>query len=207
MTRVAACIGISRIIRSIAFLLTILPSPRPGCYIRRFPAVPDSWSQYLRIGFGQLRGSGGCNDLVISGHCIIYVMAPLAFQTYYPGWTAALLWLAVIRSCIRVRRCGLPACAPALGCTVVDCPYTLLHQGMSLCWTLPIYTVMSGCRATALQCPAQALVYNAQHVLCHQGHACGSAPADAVQCRHALWSLGALHLPDSATHHHHYTHV
>ena len=40
--------------------------------------------------------------LVCSGHCIIYVMAPLVFQTYYPGWTAAFLWLAVIRTCFRV---------------------------------------------------------------------------------------------------------
>ena len=39
---------------------------------------------------------------VCSGHCIIYVMAPLVFQTYYPGWTAALLWVAVIRTCFRV---------------------------------------------------------------------------------------------------------
>ena len=40
---------------------------------------------------------------VCSGHCIIYVTAPLVFQTYYPGWTAAFLWMAVIRTCFRVR--------------------------------------------------------------------------------------------------------
>ncbi|KAL3155537.1 hypothetical protein ABBQ38_011089 [Trebouxia sp. C0009 RCD-2024] len=101
MTRVAACIGISRTIRTIAFMLTVLPSPRPGCYDRRFPPVPDSWTEYLKIGFGDMRGNGGCNDLIISGHCIIYVTAPLVFQTYYPGWTAAFLWLAVIRTCFR----------------------------------------------------------------------------------------------------------
>ena len=65
MTRVAACIGISRTIRTIAFMLTVLPSPRPGCYKRRFPPVPDTWSEYLKIGFGQMRGMGGCNDLII----------------------------------------------------------------------------------------------------------------------------------------------
>jgi hypothetical protein len=65
MTRVAACIGICRTIRTIAFMLTVLPSPRPGCYSRRFPPVPDTWGEYLRIGFGELRGRGGCNDLII----------------------------------------------------------------------------------------------------------------------------------------------
>ncbi|DBA96869.1 hypothetical protein WJX82_005400 [Trebouxia sp. C0006] len=101
MTRVAACIAICRTIRTIAFMLTVLPSPRPGCYSRRFLPVPDTWGEYLSIGFGELRGRGGCNDLIISGHCIIYVMAPLVFHTYYPGWTASFLWLAVIRTCFR----------------------------------------------------------------------------------------------------------
>lgn len=46
-------------------MLTVLPSPRPGCYDRRFPPVPDSWTEYLKIGFGDMRGNGGCNDLII----------------------------------------------------------------------------------------------------------------------------------------------
>ena len=65
MTRVAACIGISRVIRTIAFMLTVLPSPRSDCYSRRFPPVPDTWREYLKIGFTQMRGMGGCNDLII----------------------------------------------------------------------------------------------------------------------------------------------
>lgn len=65
MTRVAACIAISRIIRTIAFLLTVLPNPRTGCYNRRFPAVPDTWWGFWKVGFGQMRGMGGCNDLII----------------------------------------------------------------------------------------------------------------------------------------------
>ena len=44
----------------------------------------------------------GCNDLIISGHATIYVMAPLVYTSYYPGWTAVLLWLTVLRTCFRV---------------------------------------------------------------------------------------------------------
>ena len=65
MTRVAACIGISRTIRTLAFMLTVLPSPRPNCYKSRFPPVPETWAEYLKIGFGEIRGRGGCNDLII----------------------------------------------------------------------------------------------------------------------------------------------
>lgn len=65
MTRVVACIQVTRAIRTVAFMLTILPSSWPGCYARRFPPVPDSWWEFLRIGVGSLRSGGGCNDLVI----------------------------------------------------------------------------------------------------------------------------------------------
>ena len=66
-TRSIWCIIISRAIRTVAFMLTVLPSQRPGCYGRRFPPVPDTWREFLAIGFGRLRASGGCNDLIISG--------------------------------------------------------------------------------------------------------------------------------------------
>ncbi len=66
-TRSIWCIIIARSIRTVAFMLTVLPSQRPGCYSRRFPPVPDTWREFLVIGFGRLRSSGGCNDLIISG--------------------------------------------------------------------------------------------------------------------------------------------
>ena len=71
-TRSIWCIIISRAIRTVAFMLTVLPSQRPGCYGRRFPPVPDTWLEFLTIGFGQLRASGGCNDLIISGAALLF---------------------------------------------------------------------------------------------------------------------------------------
>ena len=69
-TRSIWCIIIARSIRTVAFMLTVLPSQRPGCYSRRFPPVPDTWREFLVIGFGHLRSSGGCNDLIISGDAL-----------------------------------------------------------------------------------------------------------------------------------------
>ena len=79
----------------------VVPSPRPGCFGHRFPPVPDSWSEYLHIGFAKLRSGGGCNDLILSGHGVIYAAVACTFSEYYPGWTSKLLWLALIRSGIR----------------------------------------------------------------------------------------------------------
>ncbi len=39
-----------------------------------------TWPQ---AGYTTLRGFGGCNDLIFSGHAAFWVMAPLALQTYY----------------------------------------------------------------------------------------------------------------------------
>ena len=66
----------------------------------------DAW-EYLRIGFSAKRGSG-CNDLVISGHGVVYAAVALAWHTYYPlrgGRRRArysnLLWLAVAKLCLQ----------------------------------------------------------------------------------------------------------
>lgn len=87
-----------------------------------WPLIMSIWAVYHITNHGLCaeRSSVHC-----SGHCIIYVMAPLVFHTYYPGWTAAFLWLAVIRTCFRVslHKCFglllcvlacLPACLPVL---------------------------------------------------------------------------------------------
>lgn len=103
MTRAIHTITVTRVIRTVAFMLTVLPSQRPGCYGRRFPPVPSSLWRFLVIGFTKLRAMGGCNDLVISGHAIIYALAPLAFQTYYGSHQPVtwLLWLGVTHTCFR----------------------------------------------------------------------------------------------------------
>lgn len=102
MTRAIHTITVSRVIRTVAFMCTVIPSQRPGCFERRFPSVPSSWTQFLIIGFTKMRAMGGCNDLIISGHAIVYSVAPLAVQSYYgPGLTSSLLWAAVAYNCLR----------------------------------------------------------------------------------------------------------
>jgi DNA mismatch repair protein MutS2 len=83
MSRFFATMVVGRLVRVAAFCATVLPNPRPGCYARRFPPPPaDAWG-VLREGFQQLRGMGGCNDLVVSGHGAFWTTAPLMFRSYY----------------------------------------------------------------------------------------------------------------------------
>ena len=64
MARFSLTITLSRIIRVASFISTVLPSPRPGCYRQRFPAPPDTLWGMIHVGLWELRGFGGCNDLV-----------------------------------------------------------------------------------------------------------------------------------------------
>mmetsp|Transcript_8179 Transcript_8179/g.17534 ORF Transcript_8179/g.17534 Transcript_8179/m.17534 type:complete len:266 (+) Transcript_8179:325-1122(+) len=109
MTRVVATIAASRLIRIACFMSTVLPNPRPGCYARRFPPVPASVWETVKLGYTTIRGFGGCNDLIFSGHGAFWTLAPLAHQSYYHskgGWSGsrtstALLWLMLIQSSLR----------------------------------------------------------------------------------------------------------
>ena len=100
-TRFVACVVYARAIRTVAFMLTVLPNPRPGCYTRRFPPVPDTVAEWLHIGFAKMRSGGGCNDLVLSGHAVIYAAVCCAFSEFAPGVASKLLWLALVRSSVR----------------------------------------------------------------------------------------------------------
>ncbi|KAF6255128.1 hypothetical protein COO60DRAFT_1702962 [Scenedesmus sp. NREL 46B-D3] len=92
----------SRILRTASFMCTVLPSPRPGCYRRRFPPPPATWSGIVWVGIRELRGFGGCNDLIFSGHGAFWCLGPLMFQTYYPNrFSTALLWIALVQTSIR----------------------------------------------------------------------------------------------------------
>ena len=56
-------------LRTIAFMVTVLPNPQPNCYARNFPPVPPTWREFVAYGFSAKRGSG-CNDLVgFHGDC------------------------------------------------------------------------------------------------------------------------------------------
>ncbi|KAL7447646.1 hypothetical protein ACHAWC_001588, partial [Mediolabrus comicus] len=60
----------ARLIRTISFVLTVLPSQVPNCYRRHFPPPPDNWKDWILV--GMLPSSrGGCNDLILSGHATV----------------------------------------------------------------------------------------------------------------------------------------
>eukprot|EP01023_Acetabularia_acetabulum_P007041 TRINITY_DN12993_c0_g1_i2.p1 TRINITY_DN12993_c0_g1~~TRINITY_DN12993_c0_g1_i2.p1 ORF type:complete len:285 (-),score=4.59 TRINITY_DN12993_c0_g1_i2:86-940(-) len=101
MSRVVLTIAVCRLIRVPSFLLTILPNPRRFCYRRRFPPVPSSVWQFIYIGFSKVRGGGGCNDLIFSGHGIIWAVVCCMYQTYYPGILSILLWFVYCHISIR----------------------------------------------------------------------------------------------------------
>ena len=87
-------------------MVTVLPNPQPQCYQRNFPPVPSSVRDFIAVGYSSKRGSG-CNDLVISGHGVVYAAVPLAIQTFYParwrggGLATTAAWAAVVKLCIQ----------------------------------------------------------------------------------------------------------
>ncbi len=61
----------ARAIRTISFLMTVLPSQNPKCYFSHFPVPPpEDWYTWLMTGFIP-QANGGCNDLIISGHATV----------------------------------------------------------------------------------------------------------------------------------------
>ncbi|KAG8378096.1 hypothetical protein BUALT_Bualt08G0102700 [Buddleja alternifolia] len=152
--------GIGRLLRAIAFVSTILPSPRPWCASARFqvPSHPHRWAQKYYIPYatdpnaisqvirhdiayaatgdynldfqpnwGSMnfladflrptapegssqwynllkRASGGCNDLLYSGHMLVAVLTAMAWTEAYGGFTSALIWILVMHSAQREIR-------------------------------------------------------------------------------------------------------
>jgi len=70
----------ARLIRTVSFVLTVLPSQVPNCYARRFPPPPDEWREWLMVGFLPAT-KGGCNDLILSGHATITSVLACAFTS------------------------------------------------------------------------------------------------------------------------------
>lgn len=115
MSRFVLTLSISRLIRIVCFMVTILPSPKPGCYMRRFPPVPEAWIDFIKIGFQEMMGRGGCNDLIFrsrsipatapnvfsSGHCNLWTVTPLLYHDYFGSKCCWLLWLALLQTSIR----------------------------------------------------------------------------------------------------------
>jgi hypothetical protein len=70
-TRALLTVASARAIRTVSFLLTVLPSQVRNCYAQRFPLpVPEDTWEWIWVGILP-RTHGGCNDLIISGHATI----------------------------------------------------------------------------------------------------------------------------------------
>lgn len=86
----------ARFIRTISFLITVLPSQNPRCYFSHFPVPPPSdWGPWLLVGFTP-QVNGGCNDLIISGHATVTSTLACVVTSIVgkSGFTAA-LWMLV----------------------------------------------------------------------------------------------------------------
>jgi hypothetical protein len=68
--RALMTLAAARFIRTVSFVLTVLPSQVPDCYRRHFPMPPDNWKEWLLVGFLP-NSRGGCNDLILSGHATV----------------------------------------------------------------------------------------------------------------------------------------
>lgn len=70
----------ARLIRTISFVLTVLPSQVANCYARHFPPPPDAWGEWIMVGFLP-SARGGCNDLILSGHATVTSTIGCAFTS------------------------------------------------------------------------------------------------------------------------------
>ena len=83
-TQGAMTLALVRLIRTVSFSLTVVPSQRPDCFPGRFGYGSESNSrtrrglvvpvmgsrEWFQEGFVP-RGQGGCNDLIVSGHATV----------------------------------------------------------------------------------------------------------------------------------------
>lgn len=85
----------ARSIRTISFLITVVPSQNPMCYFSHFPTPPDDWVSWLKVGLIP-QVDGGCNDLIISGHATVTstIASVITSIVGKPLFTAA-IWMFV----------------------------------------------------------------------------------------------------------------
>jgi hypothetical protein len=97
--RTCAAIALARAIRMVSFMLTVVPNPKSGCYQRQFSDAPkqydDGW-HLITYGSNRIRGTGGCNDLIFSGHGVIYMSGFLCVATHGISLGSFVVFFAVL---------------------------------------------------------------------------------------------------------------
>uniref|UniRef100_A0A0D9VGU4 Sphingomyelin synthase-like domain-containing protein n=1 Tax=Leersia perrieri TaxID=77586 RepID=A0A0D9VGU4_9ORYZ len=151
--------AVGRLVRTVTFLATILPSARPWCAEARYqlPDHPHPWAQKYyapyasdpdairrviqedmpyafieeypgeyRPKWGHMnflvdilrptaeegsswyhflkKASGGCSDLMYSGHMLVAVLTAMAWTEAYGGWISVVIWFLVLHSAQREIR-------------------------------------------------------------------------------------------------------
>jgi hypothetical protein len=103
--RAVLTLASARVLRTVSFLLTVLPSQVKSCYAQRFPPPPPpaDWPGWVRVGL--LPAShGGCNDLIVSGHATVVATLACACTSVSedPSFRLAVWCLVVMDFCVEV---------------------------------------------------------------------------------------------------------
>lgn len=121
-TRAVLTVAAARAIRTVSFLLTVLPSQVRHCYGQRFP-VPPPTELWPWIWVGILpRTHGGCNDLIISGHAVITSTSTFMLFVKQSFSRRSLIGNIYSGLCVHIRGGGSPFCS-----------FTLVHAYPRLC--------------------------------------------------------------------------
>jgi len=95
--RAVLTLALARFIRTVSFLLTVVPSQHQNCYSEHFPFPPPhpyTW-EWIAVGF-EPASHGGCNDLIISGHATVTsTLACVVASASNDRLFQASLWLLV----------------------------------------------------------------------------------------------------------------
>ena len=94
--RAVLTLAAARFIRTISFVLTVLPSQVRNCYQQHYPYPPPvDWVEWIWVGL--LPAShGGCNDLIISGHATVTsTLASVVASVGDNMWFSTALWTLV----------------------------------------------------------------------------------------------------------------
>jgi len=78
--RATMTLAAARVVRTVSFALTVLPSQVKNCYRSHFPMPPAEWGAWLMVGFLP-NTRGGCNDLILSGHATVTSTLACAFTS------------------------------------------------------------------------------------------------------------------------------
>ena len=127
-TRALTTVSIARTIRTVSFLITVLPSQVKNCYSQRFPVVPNEVIPWIMVGL-QPRSHGGCNDLIISGHAVITsTLACVATSVADNGtFTIALFCMLTMDFAVEVYEGFHYSCDMWLGMVLVVLIWKVLH--------------------------------------------------------------------------------